>query len=406
MRLRTIAWVSGVWWLLPLQIVATHYVLSANYAVRSGYTTATQVWVLEAQTLTLSLASLAAAIAASRIYRSGTLNRPLGRGAVAVFLPVAGILAVGTLLVNLTFQMVHIGWAHLVEFDILLVLAPALWAIAAVSIGTAFGKIVVLPLAAPLSVLVVYILVGFPGAFDPPWIRHMTPVILGCCDYREQLELRVVLAASLSGIGFIGASSIIWIRLRGARWLTALYSAATLIPLLVVSGVAVQSLSYDAVQPREGRLECHDFGVEVCVWPETRDALLSAADQLKEISAIAAANSIDTPKRFIDNDAALISKDDAEFIIWSEASPVDVKLSIVSAMMPQLTQECFTALESQRADDAIAASFSAIDRSKQWWDSRLLPDAEQADSSAPVDQLNAAKSAIRACDRDELESLW
>lgn len=348
--------VLGLFWLLPLQIVAIVIYRSGTFPAEDGYAPAEQALGAESVILCMPLVALAAAIAANKLDRSGFLDRPAGR---------PPIIATGTPLLGIFLPSAFIAIAAQVfafrsvtEFTVSfgLLAIPVAWMGAFALLGWLIGAKFALKLAAPISVLIPYALVGFPPAFDPPWIQHMVGMSTLCCGVHEVLSWRTVVAAlALAG----GMSIALWIAItrRFARSMAATVIAGIVLPigLAGASAAAASPLGYRATDLRDAELlTCQEFGVTVCYWPEHAFEVESASSEIAAVIESARANGLRVPEVMVELPENAVSWPSVPLHISEGDSPSMVQWKATWSIMPIPSFACQEKMAESDMGESVA----------------------------------------------------
>ncbi|WP_394215357.1 hypothetical protein [Brachybacterium vulturis] len=265
------AWVRllGLWWLMPLEAGAMLIGRAGTFPMHPNYALARQYTNLEASILCFPLIALAATVAAHRIVRSGFLERVSAHRFLRGHLvPMLGI-GVPSWCLALWFQATPALMSGSLEVAIAPLLVAAAWISASVGFGWLLGSHALLRIAAPLSVLTVYIGAGFPAALDPPWLRHLTGLTSGCCAIYEVADLQAAAAGILTVGAVLGMSLVFSAVSTRALPRVATACVALGAVIAVATGITLaRPLPRDAVLDRPGPMSCVDVGRPLCVWPE------------------------------------------------------------------------------------------------------------------------------------------
>lgn len=164
------------------------------------------------------------------------------------------------------------------------------------SVGAALG-LVFRPIASvPLALVVPYVALVFPGAWDPLWLRHLNGLLFDCCSTSQVVDLRAVVAS----LAILAACAIVSWMVIGVRLgplrpsLAPLSGGATLAIGLVLLGAG--QARHVGVLPASARptseLQCAGA---VCLWPE--DAETRRANVLAWARVRGAWSSLNLPLR-------------------------------------------------------------------------------------------------------------
>lgn len=159
--------------------------------------------------------------------------------------------------------------------------------------GALLGRLLPLPLALALGVLVPFLGVGFPEAQASFTYRHVLALHSSCCLIDQQASWRVLVGSAL----FYGATAaaLLWALLR-ASWLRL--SAALLLSLVVfhLAAAIVRPVDNpDGVEPRPANLVCVTGEPTVCLWPEELSRLGTIQQSAAQVRGSLARLGIDTP---------------------------------------------------------------------------------------------------------------
>lgn len=160
----------------------------------------------------------------------------------------------------------------------------ALWgALAWVFAGAALGLVFPTPAAVPAALLLPFLFVTVPFAWEPVWLRHVTSNLSDCCSTSQVLDMRAAGASALmSGAVLLAGVLLIALRLGRAGRVPLLVALRVLAACSVVVGLVVASLEIVRgmgplpVQPRSAEeLRCDG---PVCLWPQDYQPEVMAAN--------------------------------------------------------------------------------------------------------------------------------
>lgn len=162
------------------------------------------------------------------------------------------------------------------------------WALTA---GAALGSLLPRWIAAPATLVVVYVVQLFPGGMGPPWLRHLFG-FFDATDSHFVLSWRAVLAvavtSTLLAAAFLAITASVRRRIRRPHsspwtWLALPLPAVAVAVALLGLGPLVKPLGYTATIPRTD-VTCTDLTVRWCVLPQNLDAMGTA----REVDAVLA----------------------------------------------------------------------------------------------------------------------
>jgi hypothetical protein len=135
-------------------------------------------------------------------------------------------------------------------------------------LGRFFPGLIAIPLAAVGSFLVL----AYPPAMEPLWLRHLVGTALELCCTLDQVPAeRGLLAPVVVALGILIAASLALVLPDGlARFL----AVAPLIGGLIAAALIARPLDWTPTQPRAiADLTCAEtrLAVQVCTWPEQAD---------------------------------------------------------------------------------------------------------------------------------------
>ena len=254
------------------------------------------------------------------------LHRPVGQLIAARLAPVAGggiaafVLTYG-FLVGAAMVTDFPGWSLL----ILSLVSVATWTL----FGAALALLVRQLVALPASLIVPFLLIGLPGAWQPLWIRHLNGFFLDCCGTDTVLDPRA-LHASIAALALIIllSAGVIWVRTttdgrRAAGRLAVLVPAlgfAAAAAVLVIRPVTALGAEPTRDRPASDLVCAHD----VCLWPEDRGVRAVNEDTYAAIKAAWRRLGLDPPAER----AGPIDTRDTLALTTRSAVPADALLSM------------------------------------------------------------------------------
>ncbi|MET9293663.1 hypothetical protein [Streptomyces sp. NPDC003077] len=140
--------------------------------------------------------------------------------------------------------------------------------------GSLFGRYLPLVVAAPLALILSFVLIAYPAAFEPLWLRHMVAGgTSSCCALDETFDWRAAASAAVLALGVIAAASVAIA--ASSRLLTrGIVCLALLATGLVGSGRLAYGLPAEPATPRAAdQLVCSGNAPRLCVWPEAVDEI-------------------------------------------------------------------------------------------------------------------------------------
>lgn len=199
MKLKTLLLFELLWMLVPVGLLLGIMFTSSAVPAAENYGLAAHTAALGSWVLVFPLTSVCACIVARRLVVGGfTTQRLVHRmGLRRVGLHVLPIALSATLVICIVvFAYSHrqgvSGW-----LEPALLASTLLAALAYASVGFALGTYLNLLAGAPLALLIPYLLIAFPPAMTPLWLRHMFYVENSCCNVSQSLSGRAVTACLL-----------------------------------------------------------------------------------------------------------------------------------------------------------------------------------------------------------------
>ncbi len=255
------------WLAVPIMALAGAYALGYSPATTDPYPLAHT----SAGAVVLGfVAPICAAIGAweaGRLQRAGWWRLPHARASLviaarALLLPVAvGLLAV---VAAAEAQLLEAG---LLWPDLRILGVAAIVIVSHAALGFAVGTWLPVVVAAPAVLLVGYLWMALPRAFEPLWVRHLNGSYTSCCTLQSDLAPGALLAVVVVGAGFVGGASLL-LRRQQATW----QPAAALVAVtagLALGAIPIAGLGPDPTVARsEHELVCRGDQPQVCVWPE------------------------------------------------------------------------------------------------------------------------------------------
>ena len=375
MTLRTLLRLSSLPWAVPLLIAAVALTWLTTLPAEPGYALAAQVRASEAMMLAYPVLTLGACVSAHRLHSSGILNRPIGRP--RVFAGSMGPIVLGgvALIIAAALQLVAAGGLR--HFSWGLFGVAAAWVFFSTILGAVVGRLGPLRGTAPVSVVVPYVLVGFPPAFTPPWLRHLFGLTSGCCRIDQVLDPRMVVGAVAFMLGLT-------LLVLAAGWGSAGHgrpALASSLAALVLGGTAVATvdgLEYESTRPRPGDPACRDLATtQVCVWPEHEAALQEGLPTMEAVIAAAKDAGLILPIGFVETSGPT-SWPLVPLKVRPDLPSAALGYSLASSITPEPTAECLQKITGQPDADGTLLLYEVRPVTTAW----LL---EQADvGAAPI----------------------
>lgn len=370
MTFRTLMRFSGVWWLIPALIGAQFLHLATSSPGDPDYGLAVQLWVQAAQPLTLPFTAVATTLAGSRIYRSGVLQRPLGRRAVAVWVLPVLTATVATLMVSLVFQIVLVAQGS-DGIQVRPIIPAVAWAAGMAALGMIVGRELPLRVAAPLAAVAPYLMIAMPAALEPLWLRHLEPTATSCCTVREELAPVVVLASSVVGLSFFVAGAVMLRRTARNGGVTRVVASGVVVCSVITAAMLVHDRDYSSSQPRAGSLTCVDVDLVICVWPADAESIGAAEREVEMINEIALRYGLEMPRRLVDLAPEEVDDGESVFRVSGRATPRDVQRSVISSIVPGPSLTCLDQLQSTGDGESAWDLLLAHDAAVAWWEAQV-----------------------------------
>ncbi len=331
-------------WLVPLLFALGVFVALANDARTPSYRTygfanASRMVILVGPVLAaacaLAFARLDRAISALRPTRHQARWIPAAMWPLLLGGPLAGVAAMIVTLRAIPgslseWQVVSVTFACLLACGVL---------------GTLVSKALPLVVAVPVVGLGVYAWLALPATTLNATLRFMNGSFVDCCGFAYRPAPGMV-AGSL---GFAVTVTVCGAVLtsRSSWWRAGRPGAAAGVVLALASAVglsaaAVQAVSggagLPAVTPRRAPVDCASAadGARVCVWPENRDLLAAAVDNVDDLQAKLTAISVPTPRLITEQiDAA-----DALVVTIPNRDDNLIKVNLVQGLLASVAEGC------------------------------------------------------------------
>ncbi|WP_052868662.1 DUF7224 domain-containing protein [Streptomyces niger] len=342
MRWRTVLRSSSATWLAPLLAAFVAFLVRDDLVagVTAGY------WPSVFGAATFALPFVTPACAAAGAWEGSRI----ARGNVATWAPARGGLAIAWPLLLPVLALGLLGMAVAVAFT-LTATAPAggmpplsvaaMWLVVLLAnamAGFLLGRKLPLVIAAPLALILSFVLTAYPATLEPLWLRHMvTGGVNGCCSLDQTINWRPVASATVLALAVILAAALA-LTATGKR---AVRLAATglLTVGLLGSGALAYGLPATPTTPRSTTaLTCSGTEPQVCVWPEL-------SSHLPTIQRVAA----DTRQRLqhagLNVPAKLTMAEHAgtgaQYIgSWEQATADNVRIGIAAGLLPANPPAC------------------------------------------------------------------
>ncbi|GGU41765.1 hypothetical protein GCM10010211_01040 [Streptomyces albospinus] len=206
--------------------------------------------------------------------------------------------------------------------------------------GFLLGKRLPVVVAAPLALLLSFVLTAYPAAMEPLWLRHMvTGGMSACCSLAQTPDWRAAASALVLAVGVIAAAVVV-LTVLSRRARTVLVGIA-LVGGLAGSGWLAYGLPADPVNARPAdQLQCAGDNPRVCLWPE----LSGQADMIREHAADAR-NRLQQAGLTVPAELTMEkqSTQGSLFIgAWPKPTPSQVRAGVGTALLPSEPPACAT----------------------------------------------------------------
>ncbi|MFJ9619068.1 DUF7224 domain-containing protein [Streptomyces noursei] len=204
--------------------------------------------------------------------------------------------------------------------------------------GFLLGKRLPLVVAAPLALILSFVLTAYPAAMEPLWLRHMvTGGMSSCCSLSQTPDWRAAASALVLALGVIAAAVVV-LTVLARRARTVLVTVA-LVAGLAGSGWLAYGLPADPVNARPAyQLQCAGDNPRVCLWPE----LSQQADMIRE-NAADARDRLQRAGLTVPAELTMDKepKPGALFIgAWPKPTPSQVRSGVGTALLPSGPPAC------------------------------------------------------------------
>lgn len=354
MSLRSLAWFTGWTWLLPVTSVLGVWYVQASVPRPYAQPVSSAVSGAEAVALIFPFVALSACWVTSRLRAASWFDRAFARGrwvmtAIAI-LPVfsAGLLALTIVIISAMVRDDALGWPGIAPIVVgaTILMSVCCW-------GHALGRLLPVKIAAPLTILSTFAVLGFPPAMNPVWLRHLFGISALCCSVDASPNPRVVASASLVAVAST-VSALLIARIRDSRlstvsrWSRAGAASAVYASAMMVAIGLVISLPAAPTTPRpQSDLGCQTRGASrVCTWPEHSNAVPSYAAELDAVRSIQVRYGLPSPNVFTE----------APVSDWARATPIFFQPSL------EPTDRAVAAADAIAAQPSACLSESSDDR--------------------------------------------
>ena len=275
--------------------------------------------------------------------------------------------------------------------DLRVAIASVLQCLVFALFGLAVGLCAPRVVSLPAAVILPYLLIAFPPAMQPYWLRHISGISSNCCWIYEDLSHRALAAH----IAFLIATGLV----AGAIILPALGATRLVMPSLVMVAAAtlvvaarlVTGFGPIAVEPRSGEPLCESVGTrKLCLWPDHEEARASASRLLAQI--LGSSSQLVVPEEFTEESPGTTRWPATHWEPWP-GEPMAQLSSLVYAMYP-------TCAPSQGQPWAAVGADLTHEGSlvRAWWAKRVGLDAT---SFLPSENPEAAKQLQNVLLMDE-----
>lgn len=404
MTLRTRLWFTMVGALVPICLLFGMLFVGSVVPAVTAYPLAAQTAAAGAWVMVFPWLALSCAVVARRLVNGGKAGVvPSSRAAwwqVLTNIAPGALAATGVLLVvTATYSAQHgvLAWP-----PALLVVSTLMAATMYALLGFALGSHLRLIIAAPLAVLTPYLLVAFPPAMEPVWLRHLFLISSNCCTVAQVLSLRAVGANMLlsASLGCL----LLW--LAGKRFGAALptggaVTATSVIGLVAALGLA-HGLSATAVDARGSGMKCSaTSGFELCLWPEHESGRPQARALLARVREADPSARVATARRL--TEAFAPTSTDGVLSLEPAAQPSTSRGEVLGSLAPRPTAQCLESVrQSRRADRELYWSVNTFVGA--WWAQRIGAEVDLGGAIDPTG-MSASLARVSRMSLPEQESL-
>ncbi|MER7396921.1 hypothetical protein ABT381_15580 [Streptomyces sp. NPDC000151] len=277
MRWRTVLRSSSAAWLAPLLAAFVAFLLRDDLVagVTAGY------WPSAFGAAAFALPFVTPACAAAGAWEGSRITR----GNIAAWAPARSGLAIALPLLLPVLVLGLLGMAVAVGFTVTET-APhggtpplgvaAMWLVIVLAnamAGFLLGRKLPLVIAAPLALILSFVLTAYPATLEPLWLRHMvTGGVNGCCSLDQTLSWRAIASATVLALAVVLAAGLA-LTAAGKR-AVRIGATGLLVAGLLGSGTLAYGLPAEPTNARStAALSCSGSQPQVCVWPELRSHL-------------------------------------------------------------------------------------------------------------------------------------
>ncbi|TQJ14472.1 hypothetical protein FB459_1936 [Yimella lutea] len=246
-------------------------------------------------------------------------------------------------------------------------------------LGFAVGTWLRLMVAAPIALLIPYLVMAFPPAMEPVWLRHLVVVSSNCCTTAETLSLRavggfLVLTCTVAFGAFLVSAHRYG---GGLRLVHGVPAVGVGVALALVLAAGLAAVATDA---RRQGLRCQDAsGTQLCLWPEHEQVRSEAAAILARVGADARRTGARYPRRVTESGRARPMEGVVSLEPGATASERTGEL--LGALTPRPSEECLQRVRlTKRVDRELYWSVTVVVAG--WWAHRL---GVPIDSTAATD---------------------
>ena len=335
MRVRSLISRSPAFWLTPLILILSWLHVQATLAF------AAVPYALQATSAATSATFLIAAICGAcaaweggRLHRAGWTEHPFGRSwlsvalhAMRIPLAIALVCVVSVLVVTFMSQGLPLT---AINFGMLGMTFVCL--LTHLTLGFALGVVLPTSVAIPALLVFSYAWMILPISIEPVWVRHLTGVWLSCCGIYHMAAPAAIAGAIVANLGLLlGALCLLYFQQQSWRWIAAI---GVWVLLWSTGALLVNDLGPDPAVPRTATMVCSDTKPAVCVWPEHRTQLDTAAAMAMQAAQAWQAAGLPVPHEFNEQDQSLLPTNARSFGISLSAQPTDILNALAYAMIP------------------------------------------------------------------------
>jgi len=331
MPFRTILRISPAVWLFPALVVISIAISNTIITPPEPYSPALTGAGEFAIVLVAPICAAIAAWEGGRLRRARWWRLPHVRSLAYIALSaLVAPICVGwiTIVISTAFRLLN-GEILLPDLRILSVAFVVILAQAV--LGFTIGIWLPTVVAAPLTLIALFLWMTLPPGLNTFWVRHLTGDFSGCCSLNTDIAPSAIAGSILLALSFLVASLILLTQRIGLIRISA--SLLIAIAGFTLGASLVRGLGPEPLVPRNPKLlVCSNQWPKVCVWPEHKSRLNEVSEIARRAATAWKSTGINVPNTF--SEYSSLQRNENSFGFSILANRVIITNSMAYSMLP------------------------------------------------------------------------